>query len=158
LVEPSIVESTLSEVGAEFGPSLHRVSTSTAPGASASRLLSDPVRRAMRLAIAEHHRPLKLSDLALSAAQTPFQLIRAFRRELGITPHALLVRVRVWRATARLMAGEPIASVATAVGFADQAHFTRHFKRIHGRTPARYRGAELKSRDAGDDRCGAGAR
>ena len=44
-----------------------------------------------------------------------------------------------WQATLRLPAAEmPIASIATAVGFVDQAHFTRHFKRIHGSTPRVY--------------------
>ena len=88
-----------------------------------------------------HHHALRirLIDLAVVAAKTPFQLIRAFRREIGTTPHAYLVRVRVLAGTLRLTAGEPIASIATAVGFVDQAHFTRHFKRIHGTTPREYR-------------------
>jgi transcriptional regulator GlxA family with amidase domain len=127
-----------------------------------TRSLSEPVRKAVRCVIAHHDRPLVLADLAALAARTPFQLIRAFRRELGITPHALLIRVRVWRGTWRLLQGEPIASIATGVGFVDQAHFTRHFKRVHGRTPGRFLGeiaaVELKPADAGGDRCGAGAR
>ncbi|MGZ8629061.1 MAG: hypothetical protein ACXWYN_10110 [Actinomycetota bacterium] len=34
--------------------------------------------------------------------------------------------------------GEPAAQMATGVGFHDQAHLTRHFKRTVGTTPARY--------------------
>ena len=42
------------------------------------------------------------------------------------------------RGAARLLDGEPVAMVASGVGFHDQAHLTRHFKRHVGTTPARY--------------------
>jgi AraC family transcriptional regulator len=32
-----------------------------------------------------------------------------------------------------------LAEVATEVGFSDQSHFTRHFKRLVGVTPRRFR-------------------
>lgn len=105
--------------------------------------------------IARHYdEPLRLSDFTALTARTPFQLIRAFRRELGTTPHAFLVRVRVAVGTTLLASGEPIAEIASAVGFADQAHFTRHFKRFHGHTPARHlsRGGALTRAGAAGDR------
>jgi transcriptional regulator GlxA family with amidase domain len=37
------------------------------------------------------------------------------------------------------MQGYGIADVAQATGFADHAHFTRHFKRLNGVTPKIYR-------------------
>jgi AraC-like DNA-binding protein len=110
----------------------------TAP-APALQSLSPSVRAAVEHIGNHHERRIRLIDLAVVAAQTPFQLIRAFRREIGTTPHAYLVRVRVLAGTLRLRAGEPISSIAIAVGFVDQAHFTRHFKRLHGTTPREYR-------------------
>jgi transcriptional regulator GlxA family with amidase domain len=98
----------------------------TPPGAP-TQTLSPAVRAAVEHIGNNHESRIRLIDLAVIAAQTRFQLIRAFRREIGTTPHAYLVRVRVLAGTLRLAAGEPIASIATAVGFADQAHFTRHF-------------------------------
>ena len=106
---------------------------------AAQQELSPAVRAAVDHIGNNHEYRIRLIDLAVIAAQTPFQLIRAFRREIGTTPHANLVRVRVLAGTLRLAAGEPIASIATAVGFVDQAHFTRHFKRVHGTTPREYR-------------------
>jgi AraC-like DNA-binding protein len=55
-------------------------------------------------------------------------------------PHAYLVQIRLLRAKALLRRGRPIAHVASATGFADQSHFTRHFKRLMGVTPAKYAG------------------
>jgi len=97
------------------------------------------VRAAVEHIGSNHESRIRLSDLSVIAAQTPFQLIRAFRREIGTTPHAYLVRIRVLAGTSRLAGGESISSIATAVGFVDQAHFTRHFKRHHGTTPREYR-------------------
>ena len=113
--------------------------TVTVASVDAAQTLSPAVRAAVEHIGHHHERRIRLVDLAVIAAQTPFQLIRAFRREVGTTPHAYLVRVRVLAGTLRLAAGEPISSIATGVGFVDQAHFTRHFKRIHGTTPRVYR-------------------
>ncbi|MCK6452880.1 MAG: AraC family transcriptional regulator [Alphaproteobacteria bacterium] len=102
---------------------------------------SEPVHRALDHLLSRYADPVPLSDLAALTGRTTFQLIRAFRKELGVTPHALLVRIRVHHATAMLARGEPIAGAAADVGFVDQTHFGRHFKRIHRVTPRRYMAA-----------------
>ncbi len=38
-----------------------------------------------------------------------------------------------------LAVGESVTDAAVAVGFFDQSHLTRHFRRIVGVTPGRYR-------------------
>ena len=55
------------------------------------------------------------------------------------SPHAFLEQPRVRRAQSLLRTGLLPADVAAEVGFADQSHLTRHFKRIVGVTPGRYR-------------------
>jgi transcriptional regulator GlxA family with amidase domain len=100
--------------------------------------MSMPVRRALGHLLRHYAAPVTVGDLAALSGRSCFQLIRAFRTELGITPHAMLIRIRVARATTMLEAGEPIAGVAVDVGFVDQTHFTRHFKRLHGDTPGRF--------------------
>ena len=103
--------------------------------------LSPPVRRALTHIAANYATPVTLGDLAALTGRTPFQLIRAFRKELGVTPHAMLIRLRVRRAAELLAAGVPIAGVAADLGFVDQTHFSRHFKRILRQTPGRFRNA-----------------
>ena len=111
--------------------------------------LSTPVRSALQYMTRHYANPITLKDLSKVNAQTPSQMIRAFRKELGITPHAWLIRLRVERGTDLLKRGESIASVAAEVGFVDQTHFTRHFKRVHGETPARFLLASRRYRQFG---------
>jgi AraC-like DNA-binding protein len=64
--------------------------------------------------------------------------VRSFGREFGLPPHRYLVGRRVEAARRRLLDGEPIADVATAVGFHDQSHLHRHFTRLLGVTPRKF--------------------
>ncbi|MDX3243930.1 AraC family transcriptional regulator [Streptomyces sp. ME18-1-4] len=83
--------------------------------------------------------PPSLSDLAADLGLSRYQLLRAFRTTTGIPPYAWLAQYRVTRARALLEAGLRPAEAASLVGFADQAHLTRWFRRVMGVTPAAYR-------------------
>ncbi|PZU87977.1 MAG: AraC family transcriptional regulator [Shinella sp.] len=80
-----------------------------------------------------------LEEVAEVAGLSRAHLIRAFRKEFHITPHAFLTDVRVRQARMLLRLGRPIAEVAFGCGFADQAHFSRHFKSRIGVTPGQFR-------------------
>ena len=69
---------------------------------------------------------------------SPFALLRAFRRETGLPPHAYLNQQRVRLARLLLDRGVAPAAVAAQAGFADQAHLSRHFKRVVGVPPGAY--------------------
>jgi len=79
-----------------------------------------------------------LHALAQVAGLSAFHLCRVFRDAVGMTPHAYQTQVRVRRAKLLLREGLPVTQVAVEAGFCDQAHLTRHFKRIVGLPPARY--------------------
>ena len=68
----------------------------------------------------------------------PTQLARAFSTVFGIAPHAYLIGRRLDEARDRILRGQALADVAAEVGFVDQAHFTRRFKRYLGITPGRF--------------------
>jgi AraC family transcriptional regulator len=87
-------------------------------------------------------RELSLSDIAAAAHLSPFHLSRIFKKATGVTPYQYLLQVRVNSARSLLSAGagdRSLAEVAAAVGFADQSHLTRHFKRMLGVTPKQLR-------------------
>lgn len=81
---------------------------------------------------------LSLPEAAAALGATPTHLVRAFGAEFGIPPHRYLTGRRLDRARRLLLAGERAADVAVAVGFHDQAHLTRHFRRLLGVPPAAY--------------------
>ena len=63
-------------------------------------------------------------------------LQRLTRRRLGLTPKWLIQRRRLHEASERLRAGPgDLAAIAHDLGYADQAHFTRDFRRVTGITP-----------------------
>jgi AraC-like DNA-binding protein len=82
-----------------------------------------------------------LDMLAGLTGITPFRLLRAFQQAVGITPHSYQVHVRIRAAHAMIRRSEPLVDIATATGFADQAHMTRVFKDIMGATPGQHRAA-----------------
>ena len=82
-----------------------------------------------------------LRELAAGVDLSPFHMLRVFRDATGFPPHTWLVLERVCRARDLLAAGVAPAQVASGVGFADQAHLTRWFKRVTGVTPAAFRNA-----------------
>ncbi|WP_060887446.1 helix-turn-helix domain-containing protein [Streptomyces caniscabiei] len=83
--------------------------------------------------------PPSLADLATDLGLSRYQLLRAFRTTMGMPPYAWLAQYRVSRARSLLEAGARPAEAAVQVGFADQAHMTRWFRKVLGVTPAAYR-------------------
>ncbi len=93
--------------------------------------------------------PPSLEGLAAELGTSSFAQLRAFRRLHGMPPHAWLTDARVHRARALLDSGLPPAQVATAVGFTDQAHLTRHFGRIVGVPPGAYQRGRARTYKTG---------
>ncbi|HEX4225765.1 MAG TPA: AraC family transcriptional regulator [Pseudonocardiaceae bacterium] len=81
---------------------------------------------------------LGLDEAARLLRADPTRLIRAFSKRFAIPPHLYLTGRRVEMARQLLLSGMPAGAVAAEVGFYDQSHLTRHFKRMLGVTPGRY--------------------
>ncbi|MGE8305378.1 MULTISPECIES: AraC family transcriptional regulator [Pseudomonas] len=84
-------------------------------------------------------RDIGLEDLALACGVDRFRLTRAFKAAFGLAPHAYLIQLRLARARRLLSQGQTPAEVAMALGFADQSHLGRWFRRAYRLTPADYR-------------------
>ncbi|MFD4603350.1 helix-turn-helix domain-containing protein [Streptomyces sp. NPDC058464] len=82
---------------------------------------------------------LVLAEAAQLLHAHPAHLVRAFSGAYGIAPHQYLMSRRVGRARRLLLDGVPPGETATTTGFYDQAHLTRHFRKLVGVTPGRYR-------------------
>lgn len=106
----------------------------------------------LRRLIDEHtSQPFTLQDAANELDRSVAHLVRSFTTSFGVSPHAYLIGRRIDTARAMLLRGDPPVQVATASGFYDQAHLTRHFKRHTATTPGYYA-------RSGDDMLGASRR
>jgi AraC-like DNA-binding protein len=84
---------------------------------------------------------ISLSDLARASSLSRFQVLRAFFKATGMTPHAYLVQRRIHLARRLMAVGTPLAEAALASGFSDQSHMTRVFVSKYGISPGSYANA-----------------
>jgi len=85
---------------------------------------------------------ITLSDLAAVAGVSYAHFCRAFHTSVGMASHQYIVRRRIDMAKELLANSNlPIAEIAPSVGFGDQSHLTKHFRRIVGTTPRQFRNA-----------------
>jgi AraC family transcriptional regulator len=81
-------------------------------------------------------RDLSLKELANVVQMSPHYFSQLFKSTTGITPHQYVLRCRIEQAKNLMRQGKlSIAEIATKVGFVDQSHLHRHFKRLMGVTP-----------------------
>ena len=84
-------------------------------------------------------RNVSLLELSRLARIDRYLLVRSFTHIVGMPPHAWHSQRRLSKCLEMLSRGHPVADVAQATGFADQAHLTRAFKRVTGITPGKFR-------------------
>jgi|SRR5215469_4086205 len=83
---------------------------------------------------------IEVCQLAKLIAVSKGHFSRAFKKRVGLPPMTFIVMRRVERAKIMLISTrEPIARIAAACGFGDQAHLTRRFRWAVGVTPGRFR-------------------
>jgi AraC-like DNA-binding protein len=81
---------------------------------------------------------IALNDFCKLTDLSPFHLIRSFKQRYGQSPHAYQLDQRIKRARTMLKSGASLASTANDLGFADQSHFQRNFKKRTALTPRQY--------------------
>jgi AraC family transcriptional regulator len=83
---------------------------------------------------------LRTKDLARLVQLSSFHFCRVFRVSFGHSPHAYVTRRRVERAQGLILTtGRTLGQIALDCGFADQAHFTKIFRRFCGESPGEWR-------------------
>jgi AraC family transcriptional regulator len=92
---------------------------------------------------------LTVSGIAQAVGLSPYHFTRLFKESTGQSPYQYVVEARVRKAKELLTTGKfTISEAAYHVGFVDQSHLTRHFKRVFGLPPKRLLGSD-KARDCG---------
>jgi AraC family transcriptional regulator len=101
---------------------------------------ADWVSRARDLLEARLREPPRLTELAAQLGVNPAHLSRTFRQRYGVGPAGYVARRRVERACTALVNPElSLAQLAHDLGFADQSHLCRSFRRVTGLTPGAWR-------------------
>ena len=107
------------------------------PPAGAPRLDQPALDRA-RVFLDGRRAIVRSTELESVTGLSRYELARQFRARYGTSPYRYSLLRRLDFARGRLRRGAPLADLALAAGFADQAHFTRMFKSAYGMTPGRY--------------------
>ncbi|QJB58292.1 AraC family transcriptional regulator [Pseudodesulfovibrio sp. zrk46] len=112
-----------------------------AEGGRIDNLRRDPakVRLARTIIDEQYAEAIDLDLLAEVCGCSTCHLIRLFRREVGMTPHAYLMERRLAHTRDLLLGKDSLSAIALAAGFADQSHMTRRFRQRFGLTPGYYR-------------------
>lgn len=82
----------------------------------------------------------KVEDLVQRSGMSKRTLQRLFSDYVGVSPKWVINRYRLHEALDRAAAGEVIdwTTLALDLGYFDQAHFIRDFKKLVGKTPTEY--------------------
>ena len=91
---------------------------------------------------------LPIAALVADCGMSERSFQNTFKESVGLSAKEF-ARIRRLQATIRMLdaADRPMADLAVASGFADQAHATREMRRVTGTTPARLRAALQQDRD-----------
>lgn len=91
------------------------------------------------LAAAERNPSMRVSEAAAVTGLSPKRLSTLFREQAGLAPKSYLRVRRLQAALRRLDSGAACgATIATDLGYFDQAHFVREFRAFTGSTPTQY--------------------
>ena len=79
-----------------------------------------------------------LDQLSEDVYISKYHLIRKFKSKIGLTPHQLMIQVRVRKAQKELALGGRLIDAALDNGFYDSSHFDKCFRKIVGISPSEY--------------------
>ena len=82
---------------------------------------------------------ISIKDLCDYLDISSTSLTQQFNKELGITPHRFILSIKILKAKELLKDGEDITKVAQDIGFCDQSHLNRVFKKYEDITPYEYK-------------------
>jgi AraC family transcriptional regulator of arabinose operon len=98
------------------------------------------VRKALDFINAEHARQISLREVSRHIGLSPSRTAHLVREFAGRSVVQMIQESRIQHARHLLeRTSQTCAEIAYEVGYADQSYFIRHFRRLTGTTPLRYR-------------------
>lgn len=96
------------------------------------------IRRIQELIMDKLDSNWSLEQFSQETGLSRYHLIRSFKDHYGQSPHAYQLDQRIKKAKALLRQGKQLSDVALQLGFSDQSHFQRNFKKRVAVTPKQY--------------------
>jgi AraC-like DNA-binding protein len=90
---------------------------------------NEAVNRAVAYIETHYKTAFSLDDLIEKAYLSKFHLIRIFKKQTGLTPHAYQMQLKLNEARRLIFQDKSLTEIAYELGFSDQAHFTNTFKK-----------------------------
>ena len=110
------------------------------PRPACGRLSPEALQKVTEFVTAEPGADLTVTNLAALANLSAYHFSRLFKAATGRTVHQYVLEQRLQRGRQLVAQSDlPITRIAVDLGFADEGHFIRHFKRRYGRTPGEIR-------------------
>jgi AraC family transcriptional regulator len=104
-------------------------------------LSPEQIRRVCDYIHAHLNSDMEVADLARQVNLSAHHFSMLFKQAIGVPPHQYVLHRRIDEAQRQLAAGRmTLSEVALSLGFSDQSHFSRAFRKITGTTPTRYAG------------------
>jgi AraC-like DNA-binding protein len=79
---------------------------------------------------------ISLDELALNSSLSKYHFLRIFKSSTGITPHQYILNQKIERSKELILKGMNLSEVAFNLGFNDQSHFIKTFKKTYGYAPS----------------------
>jgi AraC family transcriptional regulator len=83
---------------------------------------------------------ISLPEIAAELNISQYHFCRLFKQSMGVSPHQYIIQKRIeYSQELLLKSNRKIADISLAAGFANQGHFSYHFRKLTGTTPKQYR-------------------
>jgi AraC family transcriptional regulator len=83
---------------------------------------------------------ISLAEISTELDISQYHFSRLFKKSTGFTPYQYIIKKRIELSQEMLTrTDKPISDIALEVGFANQSHFSNHFRKIVGVPPKKYR-------------------
>ncbi len=78
---------------------------------------------------------ISLDEIAKQSSLSKYHFLRVFKKNIGLTPHSYIVMQRINKAKELIIHGQSLMDASINVGFSDQSHFIRNFRKMYGYSP-----------------------
>lgn len=110
------------------------------PGGAENKEFPEIIKKAVLIMESEYSEEIQMEALAKRLFTNKYELIRIFKKYLGITPYEYIIKYRINQSKILLESTQlPVSQIAGNSGFEDASYFIKMFRKHENITPLKYR-------------------